>query len=137
MARGMEMRSMTSSEPHDEAWLPKLIRQMEDIYAAREAANPTPAPAAPEEPYVDKPGTLIAAEKDVFHYEIAERLQRLLCSDVRRCERRRCRRRGRCSTVEELAPAIAVARAQLAAEQARWQPPPPATSSAPRGRRRR
>jgi hypothetical protein len=125
-------------EPDDGAWLPELIRQVAAIYAAREAANPTPAraPEPPPEAWVDKPGALIAAEKDVFRIEIAERLRRALCGDVAHCKRHRCRRRGRCSAAEELAPAIAAARAHLAAERAKWQPPP-APAAAPRGRRRR
>jgi hypothetical protein len=124
--------------PDDEAWLPKLFRQVEAAFAAREAANPTRAPAPPPEPapWVDKPGSLIAAEKDVFRIEIAARLRGLLCGGIARCKRHRCRRRRRCSAVDELAPQIAEARARLAAEQARWQPPT-APAAAPRRRRRR
>jgi len=120
--------------PHD--WLPQLIHRVSERMAEREMANPTPPPADPPEPYVDKPGTLIAAEKDLFRWTIAERLQRLLCGDVTRCQDGRCRRRRRCRKLAEMAPDLEAARATLAAEQAKWQPPS-APPVAPRRRRRR
>jgi hypothetical protein len=123
--------------PDDDSWLPELMRRMEAIYAAREAENPTPAPSSPPEPWVDKPGTLIAAENDVFRMEIVEKLQRGLCGgDVACCDKHRCRRRGRCSAQEEIAPELEAARARLAAEQAKWQPPS-APPGPPRARRKR
>jgi hypothetical protein len=125
-----------SDEPDDENWLPELMRQVGAALAAREAESPAPAPPPEPEPWVDKPGALMAAERDVFRLELSERLRRLLCGDAARCKRQRCRRRRRCSAVEEIARDLAAARARLAAERAKWQPPlaPPA---APRGRRKR
>jgi hypothetical protein len=93
-----------------------------DYCAAQEAANPQPDPTP--KPWVDKPGTLIAAEQDVFRGEMLEKLQRVLCSDITRCEHHYCRRRRRCTRLEEIASSMAVSRANLAAEQAKWQPPP-------------
>jgi hypothetical protein len=127
-----------SDEPDDEAWLPRLFRQVEAAFAARAADNPTRAPDPPPEPepWVDKPGSLIAAEKGVFRIEMAAKLRGALCGGVARCKKHRCRRRRRCSDVDDLAPQIAEARARLAAEQAKWQPPP-APAAAPRRRRKR
>jgi hypothetical protein len=124
-----------SDEPDEDASLHRLFRQVEAAFAAREAESPAPAPAPRPEPQprFAKPGALIAAENDAFRFEIAARLQGLLCGGVARCKRHRCRRRRRCSAVEELAPQIAEARARLAAEQAKWQPPP-APAAAPRRR---
>jgi hypothetical protein len=129
-----DSKTSRGNAPDDDEWLPELMRRMEAIYAAREAENPTLAPSSPPEPWVDKPGTLIAAEKDVFRMEIVERLLRGLCGgDVARCDKHRCRRRRHCSAQEEIAPELEAARARLAAEQAKWQPPP----EPPRARRKR
>jgi hypothetical protein len=105
-----------------------------DYCAAQRAANPQPD--RPPESWVGKPGTLIAAEKDVFLGEMAEKLQRVLCADVARCEHHRCRRRRRCTRLEEMASNLAASRANLAAERAKWLPPP-APVEPPRGARRR
>jgi hypothetical protein len=102
-----------------------------DYCAAQNAANPQPDP--PPKPWVDKPGTLIAAEQDVFRGEMNEKLQRVLCSNIARCEHHRCRRTRRCTRLEEMASDMAASRANLAAEQAKWQPPP-APVEPPRGR---
>ncbi len=115
--------------------LAAFLKWAADYYAARPTASPQPDP--PPEPrvdkWVDKPGTLIAAEKDVFLGEMAEKLQRALCADVARCEHHRCRRSRRCTRLEEMAPNMAASRANLAAERAKWQPPP-APVEPPRGR---
>ncbi len=118
--------------------LAAFLKCAADYYAAQQTANPQPDP--PPEPWidkwVDKPGTLIAAEKDVFRWEMAEKLQRALCGDIARCENHRCRRSRRCTRLEEMASDMAASRANLAAEQAKWHPPP-APAEPPRGRRAR
>ena len=118
--------------------LAAFLKWAADYYAGQQAANPQPD--SPPEPWVDKrvdkPGTLIAAEKDVLRGEMAEKLQRALCADIARCEHRRCRRRRRCSRLEEMASNMAASRANLAAERAKWQPLP-APVEPPRQRRAR
>jgi hypothetical protein len=105
--------------------LAAFLKWAADYCAAQRAANPPP------EPWVDKrgvkPGTLIAAEKDVFRGEMAEKLQRALCADIARCEHHRCRRSRRCTRLEEMASNMAASRANLAAERAKWQPLPAPT----------
>jgi len=95
---------------------------MDAIYAARKAENPAAAPVPG--PWVDKPGALIAAEREVFRGEMAERLQRAMCGEAARCKDHRRRRRGRCRALEDIAPELERARANLAAERAKWQPAP-------------
>ena len=124
---------MTTDQPSpsnaagDNGWLADLVRQMDAIYAAREAANPTPPAVEPPQSQADKPGVLIAAEKDALRWQIVEKLQRALCGDVARCGRHRCRRSRRCTKLEEMAPEMAASQANLAAERAKWQPPPAPT----------
>ena len=120
-------------EPCDEGHFAAFLRKVGDLIEAREAANPTPQ--TPPEPWVDKPGSLIAAERDVFCCELLERLQLPLCGGPAKCERARCRRAGRCGELESLRPLTEAARATLSREQASWRPPeaPPALT----GRRRR
>ena len=116
----------------DQAVAEALFR-LGQIMAEREAANPTPEP--PREPWVDKPGTLIAAEKDVARWELVEQLQPALCGGLERCLQGRCRRARRCAELEELRPMIEESRAALARERAQWKPPP--TPPEPLARRRR
>jgi hypothetical protein len=111
------------SESSNDNGLADLIRRIEAIYAARAETEPSPIPQS--NPWIDKPGTLIAAERDVFTWEIVEKLQRLACRDIAHCENHRCRRGRRCSKLEELEPEMAKSRANLAAERAKWQPPAP------------
>jgi hypothetical protein len=113
-----------------EARFSEFLRKVGERIAEREALNPTPRP--PPEPWVDKPGTLIAAEKDLWHWQMCHKLQSLLCRDVAKCEDGRCRRVKRCRELEHVAIGIEACRVRLAAEQAKWQPPLP--PSPPRGR---
>jgi hypothetical protein len=101
--------------------------------AAREAANPTPEP--PPEPWVDKPGTLIAAEKDVWRWELVQKLNLALCGGPEKCSAARCRRARRCTEMEEIGPQIELARATLARELAKWTPLPTERPVRRRGRR--
>lgn len=119
------------ADPDDR--LAALFKWLLDRSAEQEALSPEPE--RPPEPWVDKPGTLIAAEKEVFRGEMAIKLLRAMCADTARCERQRCRRRRRCEEVERLEAYMATCRAHLAAEQAKWQPPP-AEALSP-GRRRK
>jgi hypothetical protein len=43
----------------------------------------------------------LAAERDLFHLEIAFKLQAFMCADPRRCAKSRCRRLGRCRELQE------------------------------------
>jgi hypothetical protein len=115
--------------------LAAFLKWAADYCAEQRARNPEPE--HPPEPSVDKPGTMIAAEKDVAAWEMVEKLQRALCSDTARCERHRCRRSRRCASLEDIALNMAASRATLAAEQAKWQPPPappPSTRGRKKGR---
>jgi hypothetical protein len=78
---------------------------------------------APPEPWVDKPGPLIAAEKDVPRWELVERLQPAICGGPERCKLGRCRRARRCAELERLKPMIEDSRVALAGELAQWKPP--------------
>ena len=72
----------------------------------------------------DKRRALIAAEKAVLHLETVEKQQQANpCESAARCAFHRCRRRWRCTKQEQTAALLAAARAQLAAELAKWQPP--------------
>jgi hypothetical protein len=126
-----------TDQPRDlseEAAFAAFVREVGDQMAAREADNPSPP--APREPWVDKPGTLIAAEKEVLCCRIIERLELLLCGGPGNCARSRCRRSRRCAQLESLKPMAEAARATLASEQAKWRPSP-APEPAPSGRRQR
>jgi hypothetical protein len=115
----------------------EVLCKLREIMEAREAANPTPesSPGPPPEPWVDKPGTLIAAEKDVALWEVVEKLRPALCGGPERCRQSRCRRARRCGELEQLRPMIEASRATLARERAQWKPP--STPPEPPIRRRR
>jgi hypothetical protein len=114
------------SQASDQDWaVAKMLAFLREIMDAREAANPTPpAPKPPPEPRVDKPGSLIAAEKEVWRWELLERLQPAVCGGPERCRLGRCRRARRCAELERLKPMIEESRAVLARERAQWKPPP-------------
>jgi hypothetical protein len=116
-----------------DAAVARALHRLGEIMAEREAANPTPEP--PPEPWVDKPGSLIAAEKDVARWELVEQLQPAVCGGPGRCKIGRCRRAGQCAELERLRPMIEESRATLARERAQWKPPP--TPPAPIRRARR
>jgi hypothetical protein len=111
----------------------KVLCRLRQIMEEREAANPTPEP--PPEPWVNKPGALIAAEKDLATWELVEKLQPALCGGPERCPQGRCRRARHCAELERLRPMIEESRAALARERAQWKPPP--TPPEPLARRRR
>ena len=121
--------------PEREAHFGKFLREVSERIAERAAQNPTPEPEPDPEPWVDKPGTLIAAEKDLWRWEMCQKLSRVLCQDMAKCQDGRCRRTKRCRKLEEIAAGIETARATLAAEQAKWQPPP--LPPVPRRRRKK
>ena len=121
--------------PEREAHFGKFLREVSERIAERAAQNPTPEPEPDPEPWVDKPGTLIAAEKDLWRWEMCQKLSRVLCQDTAKCQDGRCRRTKRCRKLEEIAAGIETARATLAAEQAKWQPPP--LPPVPRRRRKK
>jgi hypothetical protein len=116
-----------SSNTPDDAWLPDLIRMLDAVCPARE--DRTTTPAHDPERWPDKPGTLIAAEKAVAGWELVAKLQPLLCGTIARCRNHWCRRRRSCRKLAEMAPHTQAARAELAAERAKGQPP--AISPAP------
>jgi hypothetical protein len=93
------------------------------------------SPSPPAQPGVDKPSALIAAERAVLHLETMEQRQTNLCASSARCKHHRCRRRKRCRVLEEMAPAMAASRANLAAERGKWHPPVP-QADPPRGRKK-
>jgi hypothetical protein len=117
----------------------EIIVRMNEIYAAREAANPAPEPGPkpgpPRDPWVDKPGPPIAAEKEVWQWGLIEKLQLGWCKRPGGCALGRCKRSGRCAKIEEMRPEMERARAALAAAQARW-PRPADLAEAPRRRPR-
>ena len=122
-------------EPDADARFAAFLRELGDLIARREAANPTPP--QPPEPWIDKPGTLIAAEKEVMRAQVVEKIQLALCGGPKKCQLARCRRSLRCAEIEDLRPIAERARAKLAAELAKWKPPPaPPESQSRKGRRR-
>jgi hypothetical protein len=118
----MQRASDTGNHVTDELAFGEFLRKVEERIAAREAANPTPEP--PPEPWVGKTGTLIAAEKDVWRWEMVHKLRLVLCGGPEKCKEARCRRARRCAAIEEIRPEIEAARATLARELAKWTPPP-------------
>jgi hypothetical protein len=108
--------------PDQDRAIAEVLCRLREIMEEREATNPTPEP--PPEPWVDKPGTLIAAEKDVARWDLVEQLQSALCRSPERCPHGRCRRARRCAELERLRPMIEESRATLARERAQWKPPP-------------
>jgi hypothetical protein len=92
-------------------------------YCAEQRAR-TPEPDRPREPWIDKPGVLIAAEKDLWRWEMNHLLRSHICKSPGGCEDRRCRRTNRCRELDAAAKAVEAARVRLAAERAKWQPPP-------------
>lgn len=108
--------------PCDDGDFARFIRQLEEAIAERELADPRPEPPPPDEPWFDKPGTLIAAEKEMLAWELLERLQLPLCGGPEKCGRDRCRRARRCSELDEIRPMTEAARAKLARERAKWRP---------------
>ncbi|MFZ1106093.1 MAG: hypothetical protein WAN86_25055 [Hyphomicrobiaceae bacterium] len=106
----------------------EVLCKLRDIYAERETANPPSEPPTPDpDPWADKPGSLIAAEKDAWLCELVERLQQAWCARPGGCGLGRCKRARRCAELESLRPMIEQSRAALAAAQARWpRPTPPA-----------
>jgi hypothetical protein len=123
-----------SARTQDQA-IAELICKVNEIHAARDAPDPTPEPDAPRDPWVDKPGPLIAAEKEMWRWGIIETLQLGWCKGPGACQRGRCKRAGRCAELEKLRPELERARAALADAQARW--PRPAGLTQPPARRRR
>ena len=112
---------MTQSDPQqphdDEARFAAFMRRIPEFIAAD--ANPP----GPPKPWVDKPAALAAAEADLFRCELVLRIRRVLCGDVGRCKDGRCRRTKRCRQLDALRPLVEAARAAVAKQQAKWQPP--------------
>jgi hypothetical protein len=119
------------ADPEDR--LAAFFKWAADYCTEQQAQNPSPEPSP--EPWVDKPGTLIAAERAVFHLEMILKLQPALCGDAGRCENHRCRRGRQCSKLEVITANMAAARAHLAAEWAKLKLPP-APPEPPRKRRK-
>lgn len=122
-----------SHEPYREGSFAAFIRKLGELLEAREAANPTHQP--PPEPSANKPGSLIAAEKDLLRWELIERVQPHLCGGPEKCKHGRCRRARRCGELEGLKGEIEAARATLARERAQWNPEAPPASERRRSRR--
>jgi hypothetical protein len=113
-----------------------VLSRLREIFAEREATNPTPE--SPRDPWVDKPGPLIAAEKEVWRCELIEKLTLAWCARPGGCALDRCKRSRRCAELESLQPMFEQVRAALAAAQARWPrptelPQPPASGRPRRG----
>ena len=123
---------------NDNGWLAVIIEHVTAVHAEREAKNPSPpSPPEPKEPpWPDKPGELIAAEKDLFRWEICVKLRKALCSDTNKCEDPRCRRRRRCRELDMLTKMSEESRAHLAAMQAKWPAPQPQPEPAPKRKRK-
>jgi len=103
----------------DDAAFAEALRKLQERFAEIETANSPPP--SPSEPWVDKPGTLIAAEKEVWRWGLIEKLELAHCGGPARCVHACCRRSQHCGKVDELKPLIAAARATLAHEQAKWK----------------
>lgn len=83
----------------------------------------------------DNASALTAAEKAVSDWELIQKGQAIVCDRPARCEHHRCRRRKLCGRLEKIATTLAVVSARLAAERAKWQPPP-APAEPPRSRKK-
>jgi hypothetical protein len=118
----------------DEA-VAEVLHKLGKIFAEREGTAAPPEPEPPRDPWVDKPGPLIAAEKDVWLLGIVEKLQLAWCKRPGGCRLGRCKRTGRCAEIDKMRPEIERSRAALADAQARW--PRPAGLAEPPARRRR
>ena len=90
----MRRPKLQSEEPGRQRAIAELRRDVE-----RAAANHLPAPEAAGADIVsDEEAT---AERDLFHLEIAYKIQAVICADPRRCAKSRCRRLGSCRELEE------------------------------------
>src|SRR5262245_66063630 len=100
------MKPSSQEQPddaRDEADLAWVLRELSELLAEREAANPRPKLPPPSESEHSKPGTLVAAEKEPLGCEVLERLQQpLVCGGPEKCEHDRRRRARRCSELEEI-----------------------------------
>ena len=123
-----------SNRPHHsqlpDDGLADFIRRVSEIFAEREAANPTPP--RPPEPWIDKPGTLIAAEKDFALWKVLARIQRPLCQTISSCKDQNCRRTNRCRELILITKEMEASRMRLAGELAKWQPSPTRPAEPPR-----
>ena len=121
----------------------EVLYKLGQIFAEREAADTPPKPELPHDAWVDKslnkplnkPGPLIAAEKDVWLWGIVEKLQLAWCKRPGGCRLGRCKRSGHCAELDKMRPEIESSRAALADAQARW--PRPAGPAEPPARRHR
>jgi hypothetical protein len=133
MTRKPDIRS--THDPVDPRAFGDFLRKLERRIEEHWAGKPTP-PEPPPDPWENhKPGTLIAAEKDVRLWELIEELELGLCGGHEQCAQAWCRRARRCATIERLRPEMEKSRATLAREQAKWKPPP--TPPEPPAKRRR
>jgi hypothetical protein len=106
----------------DDAAFAEALRKLQERFAEIAAADPASPPLpSPPKPWADKPGTLIAAEKEVWHWELIEKLELAHCGGPERCPHACCRRSRHCAKADALKPLIAAARATLAREQAKWK----------------
>jgi hypothetical protein len=123
-----------SPEAHvDNAAFAEALCKLRERFALIEAAEPSPLPCPPtppepatdeagiDEPWMDKPGTLIAAERALWQWELVEKLELAHCGGPARCPHACCRRSRLCAKAEELKPLITAARTTVAREQAKWK----------------
>jgi hypothetical protein len=109
---------VTEPDPLDEVLrVANCVAKVEDLLFARAVGNPPPPP--------DQPGDLIAAERELFWWEMCETYQRLVCTDPAKCADLRCRRRKRCRKLGEIVLAAQNARLRFGAKRAKAPPPAP------------
>jgi hypothetical protein len=117
----------------------EVLHRLERAIEKHWAGKPAPPEPPPDPWQAYKPGTLVAAERDVWLWDLIETLELGLCGGHEKCAQVRCRRARRCATIERIRPEMEKSRAKLARELASWSPPPipPEQPAQPRRRGRR
>jgi hypothetical protein len=108
------------SEPDPIAEVAKVAEvayRIDELLFGRAAGNPPPA--------ADMPAGLIAAERELFWWEMCQRFQRLLCTAPAKCADLRCRRGKCCRKLGAIALAVQDARLHFGAERAKLPPSEP------------
>jgi len=121
-----EMTTMNASMPSprgepdpldDVAKVAEVAFRIDELLFGRAAGNPPPG--------ADMPGGLVAAERELFWWEMCERFLRLLCTAPAKCADLRCRRSKCCRKLGIIALAVEDARLHFGAERAKLPPPAP------------
>ena len=131
----MQITTKPNQRTEEMGWA-EFLQKVDERIAEREALNPPPP--KPPQPYVQKTGALIAAEKDLLRWEMCLKLQGWLCRDTAKCQDNRCRRQKRCRKLQTLATDLEASRLRLAAAQANEPSPVPSLPPlpSPRGRKK-